>query len=864
MASSAAQPRRAWTAFGVVTVLAAFGGLLLSPITVRAAAPAVVITDARSVWNGTVHQGSWLPIEIGLRAGSAEFDGHVAVTVAPPNSGNGPGCFQSGNGVICRSGPGFGGGSSPSNVEYDVPVVLAAGVAKTVGMTILPGSSMLTVQVVSSGGAVVASTSADLDISSGTNRAVVAVVSSDGSAFDGLGAARLPTEDRVSVIHLRPGDLPGSAAVLGSFDLVVLDHAPTDTLTPEQRQALADYVAGGGALLIAGGAEAKATLAGLPAGLAPVTLQGTTPLADLSQFRAAAGLPPTGGALVASTIQPQGSVVMRERGLPLLTTRRYGSGRVDFLAVDPAAEPLRSWTGTPTLLRQLLVRCTHLASNGATARFAKFGAPSRTQAPLANESGLLAGAVLTVPGVSLPDPARLGGLLAGYVVVVGPFTYLLLRRARRRDLLWVTVPVVAALATTLSYTTGLGATGRGPTLTEVRLLQLAPGSDRADVATFATLFAPHGGTHTLQLPGDPVVTSLPGADGSLLIVHPAASPEQVELHNDIATLRGWSSTRTGAVQGAIRTSLHFDGSTLTGEVTNGLSSDLSNVSIAAASRAPIRIGSLHRGQTQQINVTLPAPNSNNGPSFFGGGGCLGCGAPLGGSAADRLQFQRDQVSAALDNIAGVTGSSVPVLVGLAVNPLLSADVQGEGADSSPIDAVVVPLGAPVDASHGMSNAAAALVDVIAGSTNTLSGASTDSAVYEASLPGGAAAWTNVQVSVDVNCGPGPCAVAYGGSPGNVQIAPQPAPGLAVPVPVPGPRSTIGATPTAAGVQIWDMRAQRWVDVPTSSAGGTVNFTVPDLRSDVDGDGDLWVRVDGINASYPGTLRVNADGTGAKA
>jgi hypothetical protein len=243
---------------------------------------------------------------------------------------------------------------------------------------------------------------------------------------------------------------------------------------------------------------------------------------------------------------------------------------------------------------------------------------------------------------------------------------------------------------------------------------------------------------------------------------------------------------------------------------------------------------------------------------------MGCGAPLGASAADRQQFQRDQVSADLDNIAGVVGASVPVLVGLASSPLLPADVHGEGVDSSPIDAIVVPLGTPIDASHGMNNAVATLVDVIAGSTNTLSGESTDSALYEASLPGGPAAWANVQVSVDVSCGsPGSsCPVGFGGSPGAVKIAPGPGSGQVVPVPVPGP-----ATPTApaVGVQVFDLRAQRWVDVSTSSAGGTLSFTVPDLRSDVDGDGNLWIRVDGSNiVTYPGTLRVSADRTGARA
>jgi hypothetical protein len=872
LASSATQPRRARSALGVAALLAGFGGLLSTPITARAATPAVAITGVRTPWNGTLHLGSWVPIEIGLRAGDAEFDGHVAVSVAPAAGGNASVCFQSGSGTFCRgSGPFVGKGSS-SDVEYDVPVVLAPGVAKTVAMTVLPGSSGLTVQVVSSSGTVVASTSTDLDVSASSNRAVVAVVSSDPSACDGLGLGlgQLPGEDRASVIHLQPGDLPGSGAVMGSFDMVILDQAPTDTLTPEQRQALADYVARGGSLLVAGGAEARATLAGLPAGLAPVSLQGTASLADLSQLRAAEGLPALSGPLAASTVQAHGAVAVREHGLPLLTTAAYGAGQVSFLAVDPAAEPLRSWSGTPALLRQLLLRNTHMVSSGPYTRYVQMGS-GQVQATLANESGLLAGALLTAPGVSLPDPAMLGGLLAGYIVLVGPFTYLLLRRARRRDLLWVAVPVVAALATGLSYTTGLGASGRGPTLSEVRVLQLTPGSDRAEVASFATVFSPHGGTHTLQLLGDPAVSSLPGADGSILTVRPGESPEQVDLHADIATLRGWSATRAAVVQGAVRASLHFDGSTLSGTVTNGLATDLTDVAVAVPGRPPVRIGNLARGATQQISVSLPT--SSNGP-YSGGGACWGCGAPLGASAADREQYQRGQVSSGLDDIAGVVGGVAPVLVGLASSPLLPTDVQGDGSGTRPIDAIVVPLPLSVDSSHAMNSAPATLVDL------SETPAASDSAVYEASLPGGPAAWTHVQVSVDANCGS--CGKGFGFSGGGVKIAPPvpvapvpippgpvpvaPGPVPIAPMPVPAPGFSGGATGVSpsASVQVYDMQAQRWVDVATSLSGNTLIFTVPDVRRDVDADGNLWVRVQGTNAAYSGGVRVSADRTGAAA
>ena len=848
--------------------LAASGGLLLTPVGARAATPPVQITGVRTPWTGTLHQSAWLPIEIGLRGGTSEFDGTVVVAVNPPQ-GSGPGCFSTGNGsTICRGGSYFNNGGPAANVEYRQPVVLAPGVTKTVTMTVLPGAATVSVRVEDGGGNSVASLATELDVSASTDHAVVAVVSADPGAFDPLGAVHLPGTGGVSVVHLQSAELPASGAVLASYDLLVIDGASTDTLAPQQRQALSDYVARGGSLLITGGAAARAALAGLPAGLAPVTLQGTATLADLAGWRATFGLPALAGPLVASAVQPHGTVAMREQGLPLLTVAGYGSGHVAFLALDPAVEPLRSWSGTPTLLRQLMVRSGQPSNSNGSVQVTKFGGNS-AHALLANENSVLSSAVQTVPGVSLPDPAVLGALLAGYVVVVGPLAYVLLRRLRRRDLLWVTVPVIAGVATFLAYSTGLGASGRGLTLTEVRVLQMSPGSSRAQVDSFATVFSPHGGTHSMQLLGDPIVTSLPGADQSILTVNAGESPEQVDVHTDIATLRGWSGTRSATVPGGIQASLHFNGSILSGSITNQMASDLTDVNIIVGGTSNVDLGSLARGATQQLNVSLPPPGQGF-RGYVNQGGCFGCQPPLGSSRADRELYLRNQVFSDVQAVAGMVGGGVPVLVGVATNPLLPGDVQGEGVDQRPIDAVVVPLSVPVDTAKAVTNAAATLVDVDTTSGTTFASPANNTAVYEASLPGGPSAWRFVSASVDTGCYSGkPCVTTWssgvcspgvgcgGSSGGGFSIAPAP---QTVPLPVPlgiAPMIRVGPT-----VQVYDLEAQRWVGVATTLSGNLTNFGVPDLRRDMDADGNVWFRIVGGNTGSPGALQITADHAGS--
>src|SRR5438876_9181514 len=58
---------------------------------------------------------------------------------------------------------------------------------------------------------------------------------------------------------------------------------------------------------------------------------------------------------------------------------------------------------------------------------------------------MMVNAVSQLPALALPPIGGLLALLVGYIVLIGPINYLVLRRLDRREWAWITMPILIAL-----------------------------------------------------------------------------------------------------------------------------------------------------------------------------------------------------------------------------------------------------------------------------------------------------------------------------------------------------------------------------------------------------------------------------------
>jgi hypothetical protein len=82
-----------------------------------------------------------------------------------------------------------------------------------------------------------------------------------------------------------------------------------------------------------------------------------------------------------------------------------------------------------------------------------------------------------------------------YVLLVGPVNFVVLTALRRRALAWVTVPLIALIASGSAYGAGVLTKGRSVQANQVTILYVQPGSDRAYQETYTGIMAPSRGDY---------------------------------------------------------------------------------------------------------------------------------------------------------------------------------------------------------------------------------------------------------------------------------------------------------------------------------------------------------------------------------
>lgn len=135
---------------------------------------------------------------------------------------------------------------------------------------------------------------------------------------------------------------------------------------------------------------------------------------------------------VAETVASQGVAVQ--------STLAVGAGHVTFLAFDPFSRPWRTWNGRFALVYSLAqAESAHVWN---TLR-ASVGRPVTQPGHSAYSSSLDQPVQGGLFGLKIPEPSRITLLLTGYLILVVPVNFLVLRKLRKGEWAWLTAPLIA-------------------------------------------------------------------------------------------------------------------------------------------------------------------------------------------------------------------------------------------------------------------------------------------------------------------------------------------------------------------------------------------------------------------------------------
>ena len=393
------------------------------------------------------------------------------------------------------------------------------------------------------------------------------------------------------VSFLNKDTFPEAAEVLNSFSAIIIDDFNSESLSEAQKGALATWTENGGLLIIGTGLNAEKTLNGLY---------------DLFNFEFK-GYDTTlcfGGAADTAVIEAEGSVDTEIQGGKAITkTIDFGNGKIILHLFDLGADPVAS-LGNKTEYFSEFYRNTMPE---------KFSADRNYSYYLDS-----IGSVNRLPSIEKSKLMTLLGILAVYIIAVGPVCYLVLRKKDKREKGWIAIPAIAVVFSVVIF--GISATSyqkealinfmsytdldsARPT-TQVSVGIRTP--EKGDIAvTFDdTVYVYDNGRHYVNSYSDRNQSicnySVNNSDSSMTITY---FDQNSWADNSFNTSIAYGE------ESAIGGYFTISGSNLVGTVTNNFDYDLFDVMVGFAGQYQ-KVGRIEAGGSADISIPLSAEEYN--------------------------------------------------------------------------------------------------------------------------------------------------------------------------------------------------------------------------------------------------------------
>jgi hypothetical protein len=648
-------PRRVAGRSRSISVLVLLGLLIALvgvPTPAAAATPEGLDMEARVLLEGNARVGSWMAIAVQLRNDGPPVTGELRIA-----------------------------GGAQGRTRFGVPVDLPTQSNKTYVLHAQPpqvGSS-LDVAVYSGSTSLISRPVAFT--AHQPTRPVVGVVAEEAQRIvPQLDLLPSPSGEPTALIALGPEDLPDRVEAWAPLDRLIWQDVDSNLLRPEQVAAMQGWLAGGGRLVIVGGTAGPNLLAGFPDEILPYRPTATVdaPPQSLTSMLGQVGagatdVPALGGELA------RGRALAQVGDRVIAAEAPFGSGAVSLIGFDPGT----SW----------------IVESGATEGLWQSLIPPRTGGPLVlGEDGRVVSAVTQLPSLALPPIGGLLALLAGYILLIGPINYIVLRKLDRREWAWVTMPVLIAVFAVGSYGFGLALRGLDVIVNEVAIVRGAPDTTDGMAQVYLGVFSPSRGTYQVEIPGGALLSStlngeFGGAEGSLDLLqgNPARVRDLVIGFGSLRTMRA----ETPAPVPRVHADLRLEGRTLKGTIRNLSDRQLEKPAIVLGSSAII-LRDLPPNTEQPIELNVEwnpfGPSLSDkimGQVFFGD--------PSRANDSTQRNLVRHEIIDQLtcDPQFGNCGSlpaESPVLLAWGTNPVLDVRIQGQVPRRAGNVLYYIPLG----------------------------------------------------------------------------------------------------------------------------------------------------------------------------
>jgi hypothetical protein len=613
----------------------------ISPVALAADPPTMT---ARVLLQGHARLGSWIAIEVHLRNNGPAITGELRLQ-----------------------------GGTQGGTRYSIAVELASPSDKTWILHAQAPSFGQQLEVVLANGPTVILRQKVAVTIHDPGQLIVGVVAEKSAGIVGsLSLPAVQNQQPAVVVPMGVDDLPSRIEAWSALDRLVWQDVDASSLKTEQLAALRGWLALGGRLVIIGGTGGIGALGGFPDDILPYRPTSTVDVAPASLASLLGSLPKEAAdipAMAGELIRGQALATSGDRVVAAETD--YGSGSVTILGVDPTV----GWIGASNAVRSLWPNLIPPRSGGTVA--------------MVDDSQIVT-AVSNLPSLALPPTGGLLLLLIGYIALIGPLNYLILRRIDRREWAWVTMPVLIVGFALGAYAFGSALRGSSIIVNEVGIVRGAPDATEGSAQVYLGVFSPARGTYQVAVPGgallsSPISGDVFGGTGPNLDVLQGEPPGASHVR-DLAV--GFGSLRTIRAESAatvpkIHADLQLVNGTLTGSIRNDSTVTLEHPAVVLGGNVKV-LHDLAPGA--QVSVSLSILPTQFGQSLSDRiYGQLFFGDPTGTSETMRRDQTRHQIIDQLtyDPMFGNLGTlndEGPVILAWGRTAVLDVQVEGQSAN----------------------------------------------------------------------------------------------------------------------------------------------------------------------------------------
>ena len=344
-----------------------------------------------------------------------------------------------------------------------------------------------------------------------------------------------PNLQPVRSLQAASANVPDRWIGFDGADMVVLGDFVHTSLAPKQLEALRGWVQGGGNMVVVGGNNAGRLNTSPLRQLWPVAPTNSAPASAAEVQNLATSYVPNpqngadrlGGAPVVvlrGNLDAGAQLKGGTRAAPLFAISERGAGRVLQLTYNPGQPPFVGWSGQGALWSDLI-------SSSAEVRRIEIGDPQfisygstginpnlnggygaggyyngYDETPVSPTGQMLRG-LGHIKQLTMPPVSQIAWFLALYVFFLVPVNYAVLRLIDKRELAWVTIPVIVAAFSIFAYSAALSIRGKAILTRQVDIVQSSLGSDKARTDSLLWLFSPKRTSYTLRAGGQDAVVS---------------------------------------------------------------------------------------------------------------------------------------------------------------------------------------------------------------------------------------------------------------------------------------------------------------------------------------------------------------------